>query len=178
MVLFSQKKGLVVGQVFVFIIAVVVFGLVLLFGYKMVGWFIDKGDDVQFYQFKTDLETAFQRIYTEYGSVRILTFHLPTKYKEICFIDLNKNPLDSQDPASDYCQTHPLGCDLWSDTYLNGKYLSGEENVLLNPIAPVKIKVSSIAADKGNLCIDITGGTFDVFVEGKGDHAFVSKPVR
>src|SRR3989344_3032472 len=82
-----NKKGMAIEQVFIFILAAVVFAVILIFGYKSISGFLDKGEEVGFISFKTDLESSIKKISTEYGAVRIVEFHPPLSYEKICFID-------------------------------------------------------------------------------------------
>ena len=43
-----DKKGIGVGQVFVFIVAALSFALILIFGYKAISGFLKSGEDVAF----------------------------------------------------------------------------------------------------------------------------------
>mgnify|MGYP005629217997 FL=1 len=46
------KKGMGIGQVFAFIVAGLTFAFVLIFGYGAIADFLDKGETVEFLQFK------------------------------------------------------------------------------------------------------------------------------
>ena len=85
-------KGLAIGQVFIYVLVALTFSVIMIFGYKSITEFVQRGEEVQFYQFKTDLESSIQRIYTEYKSVRESTFYVPARYTRICFVDVSKDP--------------------------------------------------------------------------------------
>ena len=155
------------GQVFVFILAAVSFALIMVFGYKAIGNFLTQGEKVQFYQFKTDLETAVQRIYSEYGSVRVEQFTLPGSYEQICFVDLDAPYTE------EICQFDQIACEVWKDS---AGYAGADENVFLKPPAPVTIKVSSVQIERGFLCLPVRQGQFRLVLEGRGDHTFISLP--
>ena len=120
-----------------------------------------------FYQFKIDLETSVQRIYSEYGSVRIEQFNTPGDYQQICFVDLNA-PFNVE-----MCRFDQYACDLWKDA---GNYEGTDENIFLQPTAPVKIKVYNIKMEQGFLCLPIHQGRFEIILEGRGEHAYLSLP--
>lgn len=162
-----NKKAMGVGQVFVFIIAALSFALIMIFGYKAIGDFLTQGEKVQFYQFKTDIETAVQRIYTEYGSVRVEQFNTPGDYEQVCFVDLDA-PYNEE-----LCQFDQYACDVWKDA---GSYDGADENVFLKPAAPVTLKVYNIQMEHDFLCLPISKGQFTVVLEGRGDHTFISLP--
>ena len=167
------KKAMGVGQVFIFIIAGITFALIMIFGYKAINDFIIKGETVEFVQFKTDLEGSVQKIFSEYGALRIESFRVPSKYEKVCFVDMDYPEKD----IDALCEENAVACDLWEDVENNaGGYDSVDENVFLTPIAPVPIKVHSIRMDEGFLCLDVKGGHFKIVLEGKGDHTFLSLP--
>ncbi len=165
---FFNKKGLGIGEVFVFIVAALTFALIMIFGYKAIIGFLQSGEEVAFVQFKTNLESSIKRIYTEYGSVRVEQFTLPAKYSQICFVDLDA-PYDSE-----LCKYDLGACNLWE---MSSSYASVDENVFLKPVAPeIKVHKISIASPDGKdfLCLPVTDGQFTVILEGKGDRTEVS----
>jgi len=166
---FNDKKGLGVGQVFVFIVAAITFAMIMIFGYKAISGFLSSGEDVAFVQFKTNLESSIKRLYTEFGSVRVERFTAPSKYEQICFVDLDSD----YDP--ELCKFDQVGCTVWEES---SGYESSDENVFLKPSAPVKIKVHKISIDpdvgRNFLCANIESGFFTIVLEGKGDRTELS----
>ena len=171
------KKGLGIGQVFIFIVAAITFALIMIFGYKAIAGFIQSGEDVQFVQFKTGLESSIKKIYTEYGSTRIETFTTPAEYQQICFVDMDK-PFDQS-----LCDKSQAACTVWEiaqdSSSKNKGYDSVGQNVFFKPTTSHKIKVHhiSIAPEEGKdfLCLPIKQGLFSVVLEGKGDHTELSR---
>lgn len=178
-----NKKGMGVGQVFVFILAALTFSLIMIFGYKAISGFIKSGEQVEFVQFKNNLEGSVQKIYTEYGSVRLEKFRIPGKYTQICFVNLDYPKEEIKKELNDLCEKDQVACTVWEDA-LNVKTVSGydsvDENVFLRPSADVKLKIGRISLlnEKGNaqgyLCPPINNGFFSVMLEGKGDHTELS----
>lgn len=168
-----NKKGMGVEMVFVFIVAAITFALIMIFGYKSITDFMGKGEQVEFYQFKSYLETSVKKIYTEYGSVRIESFNLPMKYEKICFVELDK-PY----PGEENCDFDAYGCDVWKDA--GGSYEGADENVFLRPAGLEKIKVYRIDIERGEgfLCLPINKGRFKLRLEGMGDRTKVSPAPR
>jgi hypothetical protein len=172
-----NKKAMGIGQVFIFIVAAITFALIMIFGYKMITGFLESGEEVAFVQFKTDLETSVQKIYTEYGAVRIERFHAPQDYTKICFVDMDTD----YDP--EFCAEDQFGCTVWegADEARNAGddgWGSVDVNVFLTPPGP-QIKVFKIGIDPvegtGYLCIPLSGGSFPLVLEGKGDRTELSR---
>ncbi len=182
--MFSSKKGLGIGQVFIFMIAALSFSLIMIFGYKMIQGFINGGNEVAFVQFKNDLESSVRKIYTEYGSVRTLDYHLPSSFSKICFLDLGYDaPLEELErQQAQLSLQNPIASGVWQDlasTPAQSRYEATDENVFLTPPAKVKIKIHRISIydpDTGErkvsgfLCKEIKDGTFSLTLIGKGDH--------
>jgi hypothetical protein len=184
-----DKKGIGVGQVFVFIVAALTFSVILIYGYKAVSSFVSSGEQVQLVQFKTTLESSVKKIYTEYGSVRVQDFRVPGKFDQICFVDMNYQVTADSPEMAALCHNDSYACSVWEDAQSvdsSGKkkgYAGVDENVFLKPASAElpKIKVFSISLiDEleqpiGFLCLDVHGGSFSMMMEGKGDHTQLSE---
>lgn len=173
------KKAMGIQQVFIFMVTAIVFAFIIIFGYKMVNDFLDKGEQVEFYQFKTDLENSIKRIYTEYGAVRQEEYTLPIGYEQICFVDLDA------DYNSGLCGYDPIACDMWATAQAANLadtekgYSAVDENVFLQPSAPVTLKVYrlEIEGDQDFLCLNISKGHFTLRLEGMGSETMLSTPL-
>lgn len=170
-----KRKGQM-KQVFVYMVAAFVFAIIIFFGYKSITGFMEKGEELAFIDFKTDIEGAIQRISSDYGSVVVYNqrnpITIPRKYEEICFVDLDAN-LDPK--ASPICDSsseefRPIICDSWRDDRAEqpGWHI-GNTNVFLEPIGLYPINVYKMEIKKGYLCIPIIDGRIDFKVEGMGD---------
>lgn len=167
-----NKKGMGVQQVFVFMVAAITFAFIMIFGYSAIGDFLEKGETVEFYQFKSELENSIQRIYSEYGSVRQEDYRLPGEYSQICFVDLDS------DYNEELCEYDAIACDVWETAYNSGNgYDGADENVFLKPSAPVAMKVFKVSIDGGFYCINIDSGSFTLRLEGLGSRTKLSEAV-
>jgi len=166
----NKKQAMAIGQVFIFIVAALTFALIMIFGYRTIAQFMHSGEEVQFVQFKTDLESAVKKIYSEYGSARIEKFYAPANYKQICFLDLDA-PYDEG-----LCAFDSIACDAWQSTE---NYEKAQANVFLQPLGTKEIKVYKIKiAPEENanfICLNLQNGMFSLYLEGKGDHTQISR---
>ncbi|MDP3990165.1 MAG: hypothetical protein Q8Q01_03085 [archaeon] len=180
-----NKKGMGIGQVFVFIIMALTFALITIFGYKAIAGFLEKGEEVAFVQFKNDLEIAIKQINTEFGAYRLEDFRPPRQSEKICFVnmDYGKESGGNIDGViTGLTKEMPTAVGVYQDAIENQGYTSAEENVFLQPEAPVKIKVHRIELfDSGNevafLCPPIKGGVFHLGLEGRGDRTRLTVPM-
>jgi hypothetical protein len=82
-----NTKAQIIGQIFIFILAGLVFILIVTYGYKAIQYFIERQEQVVLVDFRTDLEIAVEGVKRDYGTVRKVELKLPTKYFGVCFFD-------------------------------------------------------------------------------------------
>ncbi len=80
-----MKKGQVQGQVFIYLLTLIITGMILLFGYNAITDLSKKAEQVEFIQFKNDLKQDFETMSSNYGDADTITYNAPSKVKEICF---------------------------------------------------------------------------------------------
>ena len=168
-----MKKG-DVSQIFVYITAIIIFGVIFLFGYKAINHFLDESDKVGYITFKTDMEKAVRTIKNDFDSVIVYSaerpLRVPSRYTEVCFVDFGFTR--GACPA----ELSPAACDSWK-TYPDWEQTTA--NVFTVPDGPVQIKVTPVklADVQGNpvshLCV-ATRGRVDVRMVGKGSYTLVS----
>jgi len=163
-----MKRGMAVQQVFIYMIAGISFAFILIFGVNMVNDLMEKGEMVEFMQFKTNLENNVKKIYSDYGAARTLDFSLPVKYTEICFVDMDATYDES------LCAKSAIACDAWETA---GSWDAADQNVFLDPPAAAAIKTYKLRMDDGYLCLPLENGRFTLRLEGRGDAAYLSQLV-
>ncbi len=80
-----NKKGQA-QQVFIYMMAIIVVGAIMLIGYKSIGNIFDQKCKVDFVDFKGNLEEKFN-LNSRYASFNEINIKVPCDYKEICFLD-------------------------------------------------------------------------------------------
>jgi len=83
----ENRKAQISGQVFVYVLAAVVIGLLLFIGVKAITSIASMGGKVNLDSLKSDFQSNVETIARQYGSVKKIDFNLPSKYDEICFVD-------------------------------------------------------------------------------------------
>lgn len=154
-------KAQVIGQVFVFILAALVFILIISYGYRSIDYFLERQDEALILDVKNDLENAVENARHDFQSVRKLQLRLPSKYDGVCFLNYDScaNPvLEIEgrrflvDRARDACLTRTA-------------------NVFIVP-AVRDFDIPSLYVDDA-LCVPNTGGV-TLRIEGMGDKVKVS----
>ncbi len=82
-------KAQVVGQIFIFIMAALIIGVIMLIGYNAISGTLSKSCQIEQLSFKTKIESLIDRS-NGYGSVTKQSIIAPCKYETVCFIDATK----------------------------------------------------------------------------------------
>ena len=159
-----NRRGMGVGQAFTFILVVLTFSLITIFGYKIIGELLGKGEKIELVQFQKDVESSIKLLYTDFGSVREEEFRVPGKFTQVCFVDMDFPAVvagangkwmvpSGQDTAMDSLkEIDPIAYNLWQDARAarsdaqntntlepHTGYDSVEYNVFLQPPALFKV---------------------------------------
>jgi hypothetical protein len=159
-----NKHAQIIGQVFVFILAGIVFVLILGYGYKAIMSFMERGEQVQLLDFRNQLDSTFSIIKRDYGSVQRVDVRVPPKTEQVCFVN---TPPELTGPQQQALETrYPLFASAWS---------TGSENIFLIPRQPTPILVKDIQVmSAGYCCIAAVNGRVSLRVEGTGNKALLA----
>ncbi|MFH0936343.1 MAG: hypothetical protein V1815_01535 [Candidatus Woesearchaeota archaeon] len=93
-----MKKGELLSQPFIYILALITIVLLFFFGYKAINDFQQKAELVELGNFVNDLKYNIKTYYNfDVGSSKQINLNLPKKVKKVCFTNLNEIP-NSADP--------------------------------------------------------------------------------
>jgi hypothetical protein len=81
-----NKNGQIIGQVFVYIMAAIVIGAIIIIGYWAVKNITDKSCQVELITFKSKIENYAAK-HSSYGSVNKEALIAPCGYAKVCFVD-------------------------------------------------------------------------------------------
>ena len=109
----KRKRGQIQAQVFVYVLAMLVISLVLLYGYRSINTMGERAKQVDLLVFKNDVIKSVEKVSNDFGTVRAPTFNIPPDYEEVCFIDLYNSP----EPEIE--SEHPLVYEAWEDASAN-----------------------------------------------------------
>lgn len=152
-----------IGQVFIYIVTIVVVGLILLFGYNAIMTVKGKSDDIIISKFKSDISSMVEIVSSDFGSVKIKFFELPAKYTKACFV---KN-------YPDFPILGGTGYPVMEDSVND----EAKKNLfLVEDMVRESFFVGDIDIDGGVLCFDTANNRIQVRFEGKGNHALLSEP--
>jgi hypothetical protein len=172
-----SKKGQTT-QIFFFILAIIVIGLLLLFGVKYIMELGAKVDQIDLVRFKTDMEGYAQEITPVYGRWKKLDISVPAGIDKICFVQYStgsETPLyHTQEGLCD--NTHEdysfLMCQAWQDDVSRNLYTEPFDRLDVG-IDLGTIEVGSV--DQYYLCVDTSDGLLRIKMTGYGDHLLVEE---
>jgi len=159
-----NKKALLPGQVLAFIIAGIIFVLVLGFGYKAISDMLKGASDIGVAELKTDLESAVESTKRSFGSVRKIELRSPKEIDELCFFDYDKCGSLSTPVSFD---GKPLD---WAVRACQAKSANVFSIPRLLDLSLVDVKV-----DDGFVCVPNVGGIVTIKLVGRGDHVLVDE---
>jgi hypothetical protein len=154
-----NKKAQMIGQVFVLVIAAIVFILILGYGYSAISNFIKSSEQITLLEFKTSLTAGVEQIKSDYGSVRKISLRIPKRHHKLCIISSDVN-----EDTADFQEKHPIFFEIWQ---------TGSENVFLIPKQESPLFIDEVVVPGGYFCVDVSG-VIDLRVKGLGDKAEVS----
>jgi hypothetical protein len=132
-------------QVFIYMMVIVVIGGLLLIGFRSINNIIDKGCEVEYTNFKSQLLQELQRN-TRFGMVNEINIRSPCNYEQICFGGTNND-----------------------NAVIRASMTAGAENIFLkqgNYYEPL-LKYEPLNSQTGReLCINVSGGRFNFILSG------------
>lgn len=121
-----NNKGQIQTQIFVYIIALLVIALILLYGYNAIRGFVDRSDEVNLVQFRTEFSNAIEMQSHEYRSVIKKQALLPRKFTKMIIVDKKKL---GGNTSTEFADKYPIVQDAWSAGTKDNIFLVGEKNV-------------------------------------------------
>jgi len=177
-----RDKKAQMQQVFVFILAALIFGMILIYGYKAINDFIDRSREVSLLELRTELVASINKM-TSGSDVRKATFNLPPTVDYVCFLDLDKNRIPLEERHKQALCTEgseyyfPLICDAWVDNVDQNIYFYPMTDLTLTskPIEVNQYPLPDKGEAKGFLCIETKKDRITIMLEGKGDRTLIEE---
>lgn len=88
----TRTKAQISSQVFIYILAAVIIGLIAIVGFRAINTIIQTGKKINIDSFQNDFVSSVATTARQYGSVKKFEFTLSDNFEEICFLDsMNEN---------------------------------------------------------------------------------------
>lgn len=157
----TRQKAQIYGQIFIYILTIVLVSFILVYGYNAVQNFKKRADQVACLKFKNDLSNAVESASSDFGSVKIKEFQLCPPYTKVCFVEAYESPNlpSSTDPVI-------------KDSILSN---TGRNVFLVEDIAKDSFYAGKISVEPDVLCIKSSSNKIRLKLEGRGNHVLLSQ---
>ena len=155
-----MKKSQLYGQVFIYVLTIVLVSFILVYGYTTIQNFRQRAEQVACLKFQNDLRNSIESIISDFGSVKRKELQLCNDHNQVCFVEtfeqFNRDSVNIIDPI------------------LKNSIASGSDrNVFL--IGGNSFYAGNISVKDDVLCINSRNGQISLRLEGKGDHVLISQ---
>jgi len=160
-----SKRSQISAQIFIYVIAIILFSFVLLYGYNAIKGFKERSEQIAYIKFKTDLISTVKRISPDYGTLKREEFFIGGEFSKVCFVQSYK-----KDENSNFIKSNI------KDPIIKDSFISGvNKNVFLfTKTLQESLDVGKINISNGYLCIPIINGKAKIQFKGEGDHTHIS----
>jgi hypothetical protein len=167
---YHNKRGQIAGQVFIYVMAVIVIGVIALIGYNAIHTIITKSCNVERANFKLDIEKDIET-YTSDGSVWVEKINVPCGYDTICFVDASKIG-----DSSFTCNNKIIQNSVQQGNPQNMFVMAGQNTVQLgySDLISLGSPYTDAALPPSCLCIKQRNNKFYITFNGKGSSIEVS----
>ncbi|HLG24944.1 MAG TPA: hypothetical protein VI564_08490 [Candidatus Nanoarchaeia archaeon] len=156
-----MKKSQIYGQVFIYVLAMVLVAFILIYGYNAIQSFKGKADEVCMAKLKSDLKNAVKSMTTDYGSVQRKDISLCSGFSRICLVENFEKPqvLANTDP-------------IIKDSIAS----ESENNVfLMEKSVKDSFYIGKISTQPDVLCAGAQGSTISLRLEGRGNRVDITE---
>lgn len=155
------KEAQIYGQIFIYILTIILVSFILVYGYNAIQDFKKRAEQVSCLKFKNDLKNAVESISSDFGSVKRKDLQLCAQYSQVCFVETFEKPNlpNNVDPI--------IKDSILSNTGLNV--------FLVEDIAKESFYAGKISVEPDVLCIKAANSKISIRMEGRGNHALLSK---
>ena len=160
-----QKKAQMAGQIFMYILAIIVFSMTLLYGYKAINYFNERSSEISYLQLESDIKNEVEKVQGDTkGTIKKKVLTIPGSYDHVCFV--KSFPSWAENITTPY--------DLINYHINNG---AEDKNMFLAPPGDMSfyigdIKVEEEAAQEE--CVEVINGKVTLKLESMGNHVWVS----
>lgn len=158
----NKKKSQMIGQVFIYILAVALVGFLLIFGYNSIVKFKEKMDDVSLVKFQNDIKNHINLIAKDYGSIKIVNLEVPPEIKTVCIVESHPSLVSLSG----------TGYPIMEDSVNSGV----RDNVfLIDQNVKTSFDAGPISIHGDHICLRSVNSRIGLQLQGAGDHTIVSE---
>ena len=171
-----KMKAQIIGQVFVYILAIVVVSIVLSFGYKAIKSFNLQQEQIAYVEMKNEMINLVKSKTVDFGSIEKKEISVPVKYREVCFVkSISYGGLPN--PSDSIFDKYPL-IRKSIEFELDGAEPKIKQNVfLIADTAEKPFGVGDITLNQSRnkfMCLPVVNNKLRLRIEGMGKYADIS----
>ncbi len=160
-----MKRAQGTSQVIIFILALLIGSLVLLFGYTSLQKITNAASEAEKAKFQSGLESELTSL--SYGSTRLKSLAVPGGYLSICFADLNYLRAQGENTFASDSDYAVVKDSIFSDA---------TSNVFIMPEGIWSFYVGDLEIEDGFVCFNLSAGRVEVGFKGLGNRTQVIQP--
>ena len=173
----NKKKAQIQAQLFIYILAIIVIGFLLVFGTRAIMDLFSTVDEIDLLKFKTDIESNAERIAPNYGKWEKFSFDVPREIEKVCFVEHENLALATKQGEGLCDDLHPdfhfLMCNSWKDALSANVFTVPFQSLQGGSIYLGEVKVNSPSNQAHYLCVPVVDGKLDLKLIGRGNHLFI-----
>ena len=161
----QMKKAQISDQIVIYILGILIIGLLLFFGTKIILQTEQRIEEIDITSFKQSLESKINDLAPHYGSWKIVEIDAPKQVEKIYFLDLNFP--DEQENINNDLIDNDLIKDIW---------IGKSSNVIVIPFtqqSSILINKIIIEDPKGYIVFDVVDGKITLKMIGQGDGVLI-----
>ncbi len=162
-----MKKSQLHGQIFIYILTIILTSFILIYGYNAVQNFKNRAEQVSCLKFKNDLSNAVESISSDFGSIIRKDLQLCAGYTQVCFVETFEKIIDRDNPDSNVALNPLIKDSISSNT--------GKNTFLVEKITIEQFYAGNISVEFDVFCVNASNNKISLKLEGKGDHVDLSQ---
>ena len=177
-----MSKKAQTAEIFFFILAIVIIGLLLLFGVKYIMELGTKVNQIDLVRFKTDLEGYAEEIRPVYAKWKKLEIDVPAGIEKVCIVQhdtFTASPLYIQQEGlcqKDHEDYNFLMCNAWQEDTTRNVYTDPFDELDLGiNLGAIDVEDTDFSSDTNYLCFDTSAHIMKIKITGKGDRALIEE---
>lgn len=159
-----MKKSQLYGQVFIYVLTIVLVSFILVYGYNAIQNFRQRAEQVACLKFQNDLRNSIRGIINDFGSVKRKDLQLCQGYSQVCLVETFEQ-FNRNDPQANI---NNIG-NILKDSVSSGS----DKNVFLS--GGNSFYAGNISVQNDVMCINSKNGQISLKLEGKGNHVLISQ---
>ena len=171
-----MKKSQIHGQIFIYILTIVLVSFILVYGYNVIKNLQNNVQQVSCLKFRDDLKNAVDIISNDFGRVKKEDIEICPPYKRVCFVETYY----AKNVVKDNPRNSEVGVPIDQILKDNIKSETGKNVFLVDRASKEWFYAGNISINPGPvnfdvLCMNAINSRIILKLEGKGDHVLLSQ---